>query len=272
MSANVTPVLAQSASSDGYQIVPPLTGDQKVVTTIPDIEGSGVPVESQATYEEAPSYTVKQVPAYTTAQSSELQPLQGRVATAPRGTNLEIVTNTTISSMTARLGDTFTATIEEPLIVDGQMVIPAGSEMIGQVTYIEQAGRIGKNATMDVRFTSVRLPNGEKVPINAKIITTDYSGVLRGGKNSNIVLKATGTTAATTATGAVAGTALGGIIGGVGSAAVFGTAVGGLVGIGYSIYRKGKNIVLPSGTRLGVTLEQPLTVSNANVEKNNYNY
>ncbi|MGD9580753.1 MAG: hypothetical protein AB7V50_05235, partial [Vampirovibrionia bacterium] len=159
------------------------------------------------------------------------------------------------------------AEIAEPLVIDNKTIIPAGSELIGQVTFVESAGRIGKNALMDIRFTSIRLPDGDRMPINAKITTTDASGVLRGGKKTNIIVKTTETGAGGAAVGAIAGVGTGAVLGGVtvGSAAILGTAIGGVAGLGYALYHKGKDIVLPSGTQLGVTLEQPLTVSNSKI-------
>ncbi len=244
-----SPVYAQINTE--YEIIPPVSETQdKNIQAMPDIE--------------APRYPVVNV------EAKQPQTLHGSVATAPRGTNFEVVTTSTINSMSARVGDTFTASLDENLIIDSKVVIPSGSEMIGQITYVESAGRIGKNALMDIRFNSVKLPNGERVPINAKILTSDESGVLRGGKKSNIVLKATGTAAGSTAAGAVAGTSAGAILGSVAGGALFGTAVGGLVGVGYAMYRKGKNIILPSGTKLGVTLEQPLTISNSKLGNNQF--
>ena len=235
----------QAQVNTEYEVVPPvMENHQNVVNTIPDVPN--------------PQYsTPDQV------SQNQMAPLQARVATAPRGTNFEATITSTVNSMSTSVGDTFSAQLDEPLIIDSQTVIPAGSEVVGQVTFVQPAGRIGKNALMDIRFNSLKLPDGNRVPINAKILTTDQSGVLRGGKKSNIVLKATGTAAGTTAAGAAAGTAGGALLGSVAGGAIFGTAVGGLVGVGYALYRKGKNIVLPSGTKLGITLEQPLTVSNS---------
>lgn len=239
----ISPLQAQVASE--YEIVPPVSEiAQPLINKMPDVE--------------APAYS-----APVEITQNQVSPLKGSVATAPRGTNFEVITTSTINSMSSRVGDTFSAQLDEPLVIDSQTVIPAGSELIGQITFVEPAGRVGKNALMDIRFTSVKLPDGNRVPINAKILTTDASGVLRGGKKSNIILKATGTAAGSTAAGAVAGTSAGAILGSVAGGAIFGTAVGGLVGVGYALYRKGKNIILPSGTKLGVTLEQPLTVSNS---------
>lgn len=232
-----SPLMAQ-VNSGSYEVYPPVSSNTENTTAMPDVADTS-------------SYS----------NQSTMQPLQGRVVTAPRGTSFEVVMNSTINSISSRLGDTISGTIEEPLIIDSKTVLPAGTEMRGQITYIESAGRVGKNASMDIRFTSAKLPNGERIPLTAKIITTDASGVLYGGKKSNIVLKAAGTTVATTAVGAAAGAGTGAILGSVAGGALFGTAVGGLAGIGYAIYRKGKDIVLPSGTRLGLTLEQPLTVT-----------
>lgn len=245
MLSYITPLQAQINSE--YEVIPPVMENNNAnIQTMPDIGASN--------YQSAP------------VQNSQMQPLQGSVATAPRGTNFEVTLENTINSMTSRVGDTFKAEIDEPLVIDSQTVIPAGSELTGQVTYIEKAGRVGKNALMDIRFTAVKLPNGDKVPLNAKIITTDSSGVLRGGKKTNIVLKATGTAAGSTAAGAAGGTAAGALFGSVAGGAILGTAVGGVVGVGYALYRKGKDIVLPSGSKLGITLEQPLTVSNSKVQ------
>lgn len=246
----IAPLQAQVTSE--YEVIPPVTQEtQNYVKSMPDIQ----------TEYSAPAQEIQPMHQAQT----QMQPLQARIATAPRGTTFEVKINSTINSMSSRVGDTFSAEIAEPLVIDSKTLIPAGSELIGQVTFVESAGRIGKNALMDIRFTSIRLPDGERMPINAKITTTDASGVLKGGKKSNIVLRTAKTTVGTTAVGAIGGVGTGAILGGVGvgSAAIMGTAIGGIAGLGYALYHKGKDIVLPSGTQLGVTLEQPLTVSNS---------
>lgn len=261
--SNIMPLQAQvmNSGNNEYEVIPPVNNSaENNVTSLPDVQGN-----TASTMQENQNYA--NTP-YPNQMNNSNTTLQGRLVTAPRGTNFEVVTNSSINSMSARVGDVVSATLEESLIIDGKTVIPAGSEMRGQVSFVESAGRVGKNAMMDVRFTSVKLPSGDRVPINAKIITTDSSGVLRGGNKSNIILKAAGTTAGTTAAGAVAGLSAGAILGSCATGVLFGTAVGGLAGIGYALYRKGKDIILPSGTKLGVTLEQNLTLSNSKPAEN----
>lgn len=227
--------LAQPAPVDNYTVLPPLG----------EFEQKTVP----ASYNAEPNYTYNQG-----------FPLQGKVSVVPLGTSFQVVTATTVSSAASQVGEMFTATIAEPVNVGGQEVIPAGSQVIGQVTYVEPAGRVGKNAKMDVRFTSIKLPNGAKVPITAKVVTVDKTGTLKGGSLKNQIVKAAATGAVATGAGTLTGLSLGAITGGIGGGAVVGTAAGGLFGLGYVFSRKGKEVTIPAGQKMSIVLEQPVTV------------
>lgn len=187
-------------------------------------------------------------------------PLQGKVSVVPLGTSFQVVAGTTVSSSASQVGEMFTATLAEAVNVNGQEVIPAGSQVIGQVTYVEPAGRIGKNAKMDVRFTSIKLANGVKVPIAAKVVTVDKTGTLKGGSLKTQIVKAAATGAVATGAGTLTGLSLGAITGGIGGGAVVGTAAGGLFGLGYVFSRKGKEVTISAGQKMSIILEQPVTV------------
>jgi len=200
------------------------------------------------------------VPANNNAAASNPAVLKGILTTVPVGTSFEIITNSSISTKTSHVGDMFTATLNQPISVSGDVVIPAGSEVFGQVTYSEDAGRVGRNAIMEIKFTSVKPPFGRKVPMMGKIITKDGTGVLRGGSLKSQIIKNTSAVAVTTTGGLVAGLGIGAIAGETGIGTAVGSSVGGVFGLGYIIYRKGKTVELPTGTKMIVTLEQPLTV------------
>lgn len=187
-------------------------------------------------------------------------PLKGRVTTVPSGTVLTVNTNSTLTSGGNQVGDIFTATLVNPINLEGNIAIPEGSELIGQVTYVENAGRVGKNAVMQVKFTSIKLPNDQKIPITAKISTTDKSGMLKGGSLKRQLATTVATGAVSTGTGALAGLGIGSLMGSAGGGALFGTTVGGVFGLGYLFARKGKDVILPAGTGMNVTLEQPVTI------------
>jgi len=185
--------------------------------------------------------------------------LKGTVITVPVGTSFEIITNSEINTKKNHVGEIFTATLNQPISVGTDIVIPAGSEVFGQVTYSEDAGRVGRNAIMEIKFTSVKPPYGNKIPMMGKIVTKDKTGVLRGGSLKNQLVKNVSSVAATTAGGLAVGTGIGAIASEAGAGALIGSAVGGVVGIGYIIVKKGREVNLPIGTKMIVTLEHPLT-------------
>src|SRR3989338_11623923 len=61
------------------------------------------------------------------------RPLKGRVVVAPAGSKFEATLATTLSSGINRVGDIVSATVSAPLVVGADVLIPAGSQAIGQV-------------------------------------------------------------------------------------------------------------------------------------------
>lgn len=186
--------------------------------------------------------------------------LKGTVTTVPVGTSFEIITNQAVNTKKNHVGEFFSATLNQPVSVGSDIVIPAGSEIFGQITYSEDAGRVGRNANMEIKFTSIKPLYGPKVSMTGKIVTKDGTGVLRGGSVKNQLVRNAASIAVTTAGGVAAGTGIGAMAGGAGTGAVIGSAIGGVVGLGYIIARKGNEVNVPIGTKMFVTLEQPLTV------------
>lgn len=206
-------------------------------------------------FENLPSLDINQ-PIVKTA------PLRGQVSTAPVGTTFEVTTNTTVGSAINAIGDIFTATLTSPIAVGGNVVVPAGSEAVGQITYIENSGRVGKNGVLQIKFTNIKTPNGPKVPVSGKIVTTDNSGILKGGSIKKQIATGIATEAVITGGGTLTGLTIGSIASHAGGGALLGTTAGGFLGLGYILGRKGKEVVLPSGSKMNVILDQPLTIGN----------
>lgn len=191
-----------------------------------------------------------------------LPPLQGYVVTAPAGTYMQATLQSTISSEFARPGDRVVATLGTPLAAGGSIVLPAGSQVEGQVVAVEDAGRLGKNGSLDIRFTSAMTPTGQRVPISARIQTEDGTGVLKGGSTKGRVGKAALRTGVGAGLGAALGTAMGPLSGGkVGRGAIYGTAIGGGLGALYAGAKKGEDAVLNAGEPINLVLDAPVTVS-----------
>jgi hypothetical protein len=167
-----------------------------------------------------------------------------------------------ISSEYARVGDRFTATLGSPVAAGTSVILPAGSQMEGQVVMVKAAGHTGRNGELDIRFTSATLPNGQRIPLSAKIQTEDGTGIIKGGSTAGRVGRAAVTTGAGAGLGAALGTAMGPLSGGhVGRGAIYGTILGAGVGALGSAWQKGKPAVLDTSTPVNIVLDQPLTAS-----------
>lgn len=142
--------------------------------------------------------------------------------------------------------------------------------MEGQVVMAKPAGRAGKNGELEIRFTSAMLPNGQRVPLSARIQTEDGTGIIKGGSTAGRFGRAAVTTGVGAGLGAALGTAMGPLSGGgVGRGAIYGTALGAGMGALGSAVQKGSPAVIESGEPLNVVLDQPLTVSPNSMGGNN---
>jgi hypothetical protein len=187
--------------------------------------------------------------------------LRGRVSMIPKGAMMMVRLDQPISSYTSNIGDPVTATLENDLYINEQVAIPAGSVVQGQISTSEKSGHLGKAGNIDIRFFSAKTPDGFVVPLRAHVVTPDDTGVLRGDKTSASVAKGAGYALGGTALGTVAGLSAGSLLGSVGTGTLFGLGAGSLVGLGYAVVRKGKDVVLPSGSRLSVVADQTTSVT-----------
>jgi hypothetical protein len=165
--------------------------------------------------------------------------------TIPSGTTLAVRLVDTIDSETAQQGQTFHATLDSPLAVEGDTVIPAGFDVEGHVVSVQSAGKFAGQSLLVLQLD--RLAAGSKY---YNIQTDQYSrkGSSRG-KN----------TAEKVGAGAGIGAIIGAIAGG-GKGAAIGAAAGGGLGGGVQAATKGQQIKLSSETVLNFTLQNSLTV------------
>ena len=154
---------------------------------------------------------------------------------------------TTVSSETARVEDEVVARVTRDVRVGDHVAIPAGAKARGEVTLVERGARLRERARLGVRFTSIVLADGTRLPIETEAIYREGDSV----RNEN---------AAKIGGGAIGGAIIGGILGGA-----KGAAIGGIDrrrcghrGDG----RGGRNAAtLPSGSPVTVRIESPVTVT-----------
>ena len=99
----------------------------------------------------------------------------------PAGITCSAVLSNEINSRNAIVGNGVNAVLMEDFSYNGSIIASAGSVINGSVVFVKKA-RFGKrNAQMQIRFTTIRTPYNNIIPISAMIATNDLSGVLKGG-------------------------------------------------------------------------------------------
>ena len=182
------------------------------------------------------------------------------VYTVDSGTILRVRMNQTISSKTAKVGNTFTVTVTEPVYSNnGVVVIPTGSSLTGRVNAVKVAAKGGKPGEIDASFISVKLPNGKTRTINGSLTdldagksTSDNEGGVSGDKMKNRKIIFIGG-------GAAGGAILGAIVGG-GKATAIGAIAGAGAGLLGEMFMKGPEAEVKSGTEFGVYLNQAVAL------------
>lgn len=183
-----------------------------------------------------------------------------RLYTVARGENIRVRMNSTITSKTARVGNTFTTNVTEPVYSsNGVVVIPEGSKVFGRVDAVVPARKGGKPGTIDVSFYQVRLPNGVTRRINGSLTDlssddakSDIEGTASGDKMKHRKIIFIGG-------GGAGGAVLGGAIGG-GKGALIGGIIGAGAGLLGERMTKGEEAEVRSGTEFGVILNQAISL------------
>lgn len=180
--------------------------------------------------------------------------------TVQEGTNLRVALDTTLSTKSARVGDRFSATLREPIYVNGKEAIPYGTRVDGRVAEVQRPGRTHGVGKLDIAFEKIQLPNGYTETIVASTTGAETSDKTKVGKEGTI----SGPSSRKRDAGEVAGA--GGVGAGIGAIAggAKGTAIGGgvgaIIGLADSMRRRGKDLELPAGTSLVIRLDRPLTM------------
>jgi hypothetical protein len=165
--------------------------------------------------------------------------------TIPAGTPIYVRTIDAIDSTQEQVGDQFQASLEEPLRVNGNEIVPMDTAVYGRLTESKESGTFAGRSELRLELTAL-VVNGQTVPI----VTGDYelTGKSRGAS-----------TAKRTVGGAAVGSIIGAIAGG-GEGAVIGAGVGAGAGAGSEIITRGDQVKVPSETLIEFTLQQDVSI------------
>jgi hypothetical protein len=182
------------------------------------------------------------------AMSSALPPVQKpkpQPIVVPAGTTLTITTSQGLSSKNNQAGETFLATLAQPISVGGRPALPKGATVSGTVVSAKAKGKIKGAGELSLTLTSISIQH-HTYQIQTNVLSSTTKGK---GKR----------TAATTGGGAAGGALIGGIAGG-GKGAGIGALIGAGAGLIGGAATGNKQAEIPAESALSFTLSESLTL------------
>jgi hypothetical protein len=144
-------------------------------------------------------------------------------------------------------GDTFRATLDAPLVVDGFIIADRGAKVLGKVVKAQKPGKLEGAAELSLALTEISTTDGQHLHVETN------QSLRKGPSNTTQEAEKMGG-------GAALGAIIGAIAGG-GRGAAIGAGAGGAAGTGAVLLGHGKPAVIDNETRLTFTLSNPATIT-----------
>jgi hypothetical protein len=86
------------------------------------------------------------------------------------GTSMSLRLNETLSTESNRVGDSFTATLQQAITdASGNVIVPAGATVRGRLTQVEKSGHVGATGIIKLAFEAVSF-GGRSYPMDATVV------------------------------------------------------------------------------------------------------
>ncbi len=180
---------------------------------------------------------------YDPPRHDDNPPPQQYGPTIPANTPIVVRMIDDVDSQRDRTGQTYRANVDEPISVNGEILVPRGADVVVKLVDDKQSGRIEGKTILTLDVMSIQV-NGRMVDVSTEDVSRASGS--RGAQSAKVV---GGVAALGAVIGAIAGGGRGAAIG-----AVSGAGAGGAV----QVLTKGQRVRIPSETRLSFTLDQPV--------------
>jgi hypothetical protein len=161
----------------------------------------------------------------------------------PAGTTITVRLIDPVDSRTDRLGQTYRASLDEPVMMNGDVIVPRGVDAVAKLVAAKQSGKMSGSTEMTIALDSITV-DGRTIPVTTGEVTrasgsrAKKAGLMTGGV-------------------AAAGAIIGGLAGG-GKGAAIGAVSGAGAGAAGSVLMKGEQVSIPSESRLTFSLDQSI--------------
>lgn len=238
--ATPAPADQQVQTQEQDQTLPASPDQQQNAEPVAPPDQEGQPAAAPAPLpRQAPTAAYSSRPAYGLPAELSVKP----------GTYVSVRINQPLSTDHNQAGDPFTATLMQPLVVDGVVVAHRGQTVYGRVAEVEKQ-HSDKPSRLKLELTSFTLADGTQVAAQTQLVARQ-GGTTPAGVQAGTVA---GTTVAGAAVGAAADWGRGAAIGaGAGAAA-------GIVGV--LLTRNHPTVIYPE-TALTFQMTAPVTISTA---------
>jgi type IV secretion system protein VirB10 len=196
-----------------------------------------------------------------------------RTYVVPAGTKVLLQLRSGLDTRSAKPGDGVYLASTFPVVVGNRVMIPSGVYVQGVVDRVARAGRVKGKSQLDMHFTSIIFPNGTVVEIPGIVNS------LPGARKQSVKNDGEGTIEQDGDKGRNAGKAAeiaiptGGTVGSIGGLGSGHPIAGGVAGIGaglatvglVSLFTRGADVNIESGTQVEMMLQRPLLLEEANL-------
>ena len=169
--------------------------------------------------------------------------------TIAAGTVVRVRLGETLSVKKNLTGDTFFATLDQPLVAGGFVIAEKGARVEGKIVEVDKAGRMAGKARISLELTQINTSDGQRVHLQTSTYTKD--GADASSKDD---------AAAKIGGGAIVGVVIGAATGG-GKGAGIGAGVGAAAGTGAVLLSGNRNLTIPVETKLSFQVSNPVTIT-----------
>lgn len=162
----------------------------------------------------------------------------------PAGTEFVAQLEDRLSVRDSHEGEEFHATVDEPIVHDGETVVPAGALIHGRVSAVHRSTGGDDPNVLKLNFYRIDI-RGQSYPLAADLTEAHPK-------------TDTGEDLAKVAVGTAAGAVIGGIIGKDVKSAAIGAAVGAAAGTAVALGTQDKEAVLERGSNIKLALTDPI--------------